>query len=541
MLICQKSNIEGIKIVNKFIAVDRKQAVANRAKVIVEGDSPKILTNGQILGTATLFQNDVKLVFQKLKEQEELNSKFESSPSCAILQVQHKQKRPLKTMGASRLYAQGSNPVLVKLDQYESTRITSKFAKAFIQFSPEFNNIIDQNSKVLKILKLTEEESIVKVVWKKNVPYAFVDIKIPQVSNKMQGKIDFCDIVQNYELGSFAPLEFGEPQETNKISMSICVDFEEKNCMVEGHPKLIKVYLKFKDAEIDKNKVLEEYFSIQKIWHPRIDILSVVFKPLPAKHLAPQKTATNDMKATLVVISKDNAPVLLNAREVLADCQSIDPNENLLKFSVCGKKVNASMPVVMNQMMNEEMDQMEMEMMDDHSNPFYPMGRMNENPGFGQGQGRRGMMSMRDNFMDGGNRRMMGGNMMNRNRSMGADMDYMEYTDDLQDMAVAMDNKFKRGVSMSPMGGMRGRGGVHSRLGQRGGSARASFPPPPALGGRGEAANPLFDNLYQPQFKSKNNEQRNNLFEKARSKLNSGGPKGKTEPMMGPPRKTWSN
>ena len=61
-------------------------------------------------------------------------------------------------MGASRLYAQGSNPVLVRLDQYESTRLSSKFTKAVIQFSPEFDSIIDQNKKVLRILKLKEED-----------------------------------------------------------------------------------------------------------------------------------------------------------------------------------------------------------------------------------------------------------------------------------------------------------------------------------------------------------------------------------------------
>ena len=159
-------------------------------------------------------------------------------------------------MGASRLYAQGSNPVLVRLDQYESTRLSSKFAKAVIQSSPEFDSIIDQNKKVLRILKLKEEKSIVKVIWKKNIPYAFVNIKIPPVSNAMKPSI---------ELGSFAPLEFGEPLETFTLSMSICVDFTEKNCVVEGLPRLIKVYMKFKDAEIDKKKILEEYFAIQKV------------------------------------------------------------------------------------------------------------------------------------------------------------------------------------------------------------------------------------------------------------------------------------
>merc|ERR1719206_1622976 len=85
------------------------------------------------------------------------------------------------------------------------------------------------------------------------------------------------------------------------------------------------------------------------------------------------------------VRSKDEAPVLLNAREVLADCHSIDPEENLLKFSVCGKKMAANMPVVMDQRLHQEMDRMEMELemdMIEMDNPFSPMGR----------SGSRGMM-----------------------------------------------------------------------------------------------------------------------------------------------------
>ena len=91
ILISQKSIIEGVNIVNKFISVDRKQAVANRAKVVIQGNGGKILTNGQIWNSHTL-SNDIKLLFQKLEEQEKANSMFESSASCAILQVQHKQR-----------------------------------------------------------------------------------------------------------------------------------------------------------------------------------------------------------------------------------------------------------------------------------------------------------------------------------------------------------------------------------------------------------------------------------------------------------------
>ena len=46
VLICNRSNIEEVKIVNIFISVNRKQAVRNRAKVVIQGESGKILTEG---------------------------------------------------------------------------------------------------------------------------------------------------------------------------------------------------------------------------------------------------------------------------------------------------------------------------------------------------------------------------------------------------------------------------------------------------------------------------------------------------------------
>ena len=97
------------------------------------------------------------------------------------MQVQSKNKRPLKTMGDLRLYAQGINPVLVKLDHYQATRLNPKFAKFYIEYSVEFNDIIDQNSELLKIDK---KEKVVRVFWNKNIPWTFVNIKIPPVRNQ---------------------------------------------------------------------------------------------------------------------------------------------------------------------------------------------------------------------------------------------------------------------------------------------------------------------------------------------------------------------
>ena len=274
-----------------------------------------------------MFQNDVKLVFQTLEKQSQVNTDVKSTSNVALMQVQHKTKKPLKTTGASRLYAQGVNPVLVKLDNYQATKLNPKFAKAYIEYSTEFNDIIDQNRQLLKIDKMSEKDKIVRVFWTRNIPYAFVNIRIPPVKN--QSKVDFCDIIQNYEIGGYAPFEMGNPQPASKVTMHLCVDFDEKNATVQGIPTIIRVYLKFKDAEIDKKDVLEQYFSMIKVHHKRLEVLSAVIKPDSESKLAPQKTSTNDMKATLLVKSIDDEPVMLNAREVIADCESLDPEANL--------------------------------------------------------------------------------------------------------------------------------------------------------------------------------------------------------------------
>ena len=68
----------------------------------------------------------------------------------------------------------------------------------------------------------------------------------------------------------------------------------------------------------------------------------MVINPNQNSKLAPQKTATNDMKATLLVKSCDDEPVILNAREVLADCDLLNPLVNINNFSVCDKKVKSA-------------------------------------------------------------------------------------------------------------------------------------------------------------------------------------------------------
>ena len=179
------------------------------------------------------------------------------------------------------------------------------------------------------------------MVWKKNIPYAMVNVNINPNPNKPD--LDFCDIVEGYGLGTWVPMDTETPKQKEKITMSLCVDFNEKKVMVDQHPILIKAYLKFKENEVEKVKVIQEAFAISKCYFPRLEILSVVIKPYVQGRLAPQKTSTNDMKVSLVVKSKDEMPVTLNAREVIADCVSAD-SDNVLNFKVSGHKVVVKMP-----------------------------------------------------------------------------------------------------------------------------------------------------------------------------------------------------
>ena len=51
-------------------------------------------------------------------------------------------------------------------------------------------------------------------------------------------------------------MEIREPIPTSKVSMSNCVNFVEKNCIVEGFQELIKVYSKCKDTDINDIKAI---------------------------------------------------------------------------------------------------------------------------------------------------------------------------------------------------------------------------------------------------------------------------------------------
>ncbi len=407
---------------------------------------------------------------------------------------------------------------------------------------------------------------MVRVFWNKNIPYTFVNIKIPPVKN--QAKVDFCDIIQNYEIGSYAPLEIGDPMPAEKITMHLCVDFDEKNCVVETIPTIIKVYLKFKDTEIDKKEVIAQYFAVTKTHHRRLEILSVVINPNPHSKLAPQKTATNDMKATLLVKSCDDEPVILNAREVLADCDSLDPLVNINNFSVCGKKVKPASQ--RNVMMSQEIEEMEMmdrqfnargggdmytrrgpmmSQMDRFSNPWDDGDMMEE-----EGYGRHHMMNTRGR---GGMMNTRGRGMMRPN--MGMDMDFRGggFNDHMMGGGGMMGRGgFSRGgfnKGGGNAGGM-GRGGMNNGRGNsfsQLGNLKNRNAPKKKEDDNNVAVNPEFDSLYEPEFNSKNA-----AFEKARSKLNSrvpSNPRGGTSGFGGgpgsyrggrgggPPKSTWSN
>ena len=75
---------------------------------MVSSKGKQTLKSGQILASAILFQNDVKLLWQRLEEQGANKGKIMPAPT---LKMKGK-RRPLTTVAASRLYAQ----VLLFLD-----------------------------------------------------------------------------------------------------------------------------------------------------------------------------------------------------------------------------------------------------------------------------------------------------------------------------------------------------------------------------------------------------------------------------------------
>ena len=129
------------------------------------------------------------------------------------------------------------------------------------------------------------------------------------------------------------------------LEMSACVDFTEKEKQIGEVPTLLKVYLKFTCNEIPKKEVLDQVFSVQKLYNSRLKVLTKVIRPLTEKRLAPQKTQTNDMMAELVLVS-DGGTVTLNPREVIAQLVSVghqlehfkNKPSSLNAFKVCGTK-----------------------------------------------------------------------------------------------------------------------------------------------------------------------------------------------------------
>ena len=116
-----------MELASNLVAVDRRQGVPNRfslyldapslesilkffcirnqysrAKVVVSSKGKQTLKTGQIIASAILFQNDVKLLWQKMDEQGA--SKGKIMPG-AKLKMKGK-RRSLATVAASRLYAQ---------------------------------------------------------------------------------------------------------------------------------------------------------------------------------------------------------------------------------------------------------------------------------------------------------------------------------------------------------------------------------------------------------------------------------------------------
>ena len=77
--------------------------------MVVSSKGKQTLKTGQIIASAILFQNDVKLLWQKMDEQGA--SKGKIMPGATGLKMKGK-RRPLATVAASRLYAQVPLPFI---------------------------------------------------------------------------------------------------------------------------------------------------------------------------------------------------------------------------------------------------------------------------------------------------------------------------------------------------------------------------------------------------------------------------------------------
>ena len=71
------------------------------------------------------------------------------------MQVQIKNKRPLKTMEDSRLYVEGINPVLVKLDQ--ATRLQPAYSQMVFAWLQEGNKVHD----IVNLIEHSETEGLI--------------------------------------------------------------------------------------------------------------------------------------------------------------------------------------------------------------------------------------------------------------------------------------------------------------------------------------------------------------------------------------------
>ena len=76
VIICHKAEVKGL-------------SVANRAKIIVKSASHQLLSEGTVIATGTLFQNEVKLVFQTLDLKTQTYSDIKSSSNIALMQVSY--------------------------------------------------------------------------------------------------------------------------------------------------------------------------------------------------------------------------------------------------------------------------------------------------------------------------------------------------------------------------------------------------------------------------------------------------------------------
>jgi len=345
-----KCNIPEIEIVSSLFSVDPNVNYNWRARIVIKSKTNlvKSITEGDLLGRACLIddEEDILKAISLAKKQPKLHKPIpRKTPPKEKSTEPLNDRKSCSTLSKERIYAQCPNCILLKLS---GNSFKTRFSSVTLEYSKEFRNLVRDKNRQDKTgfgLKSSLSQFRSRVSWCQERPYAFINVNF--FGGKQTQETAFLDLEEGFELATYTPNDDAIAKELsldevetiqskiNKLSMNVCIDFSVRNVVVDSKATPIEVYLRFNDTvTIDKKQVLEETFYLSKICSEKLQILTCAFIPKANKSLAPQRTSTNDMRATLIVKSKDDSEVTINAREVIAEATVTNPENYMISNKI---------------------------------------------------------------------------------------------------------------------------------------------------------------------------------------------------------------